>query len=397
MNILFICHNTPYPPNKGEKIRAFHIIRHFSAQHRVHLLSLAKDPRDKVYEKELRELCASVQIFPLGSLSKKIFAILSLLTPYPLTFGYFYKPCVKKALNKVIEKENIDLIFAFCSSSAQYAMAVKGPLKVIDFIDVDSEKWREYSEVNGFPKSLVFRLEHIQLQRWENEIANRADLSVVITDLERERLEAISPQNQKRIKVVKAGIDLKYFSPVKGVVGPPTLLFVGQMDYLPNIDAVVFFSLHVLPLIKEKIPNVEFLIVGRNPDPKLYESCKGAVITGEVEDIREYLSRATVFVAPMRIAFGAQNKVLEAMASAIPVVTTSKIQRSLNVEAGVELEVADTREEFAEKVVTLLKNDQMRKMLAENAERFVKREHSWKKILDDLEQNISDLPRIQRC
>lgn len=385
MNILCICHNIPYPPNKGEKIRPYYFIKHLAKEHDIFLLSLSKNYQDCKYEEELKKFCKTCQVFPLSRLGSKVLALLCLLSPFPMTFGYFYSKRLKREIAATLAQNNIDAILAFCSSSAQYVLSLKDHTTIVDLIDVDSEKWRQYQTVSSFPQKFLYRTEHQRLRKWERRIHQDVNLCLLTTDVERERLESIVGEVEKKIEVVPNGVDLNFFKRSNDTSFEKSVVFTGQMDYLPNVDAVIYFYLNILPLIKNKISDTKFYIVGRNPNPELAKICVDAVVTGEVEDIREHLHQARVLVAPLRLAFGVQNKVLEAMASEIPVVATSKVANSLRAVEGRDLLVADDPEEFAEKVVGLIENEERAREIAKNGRAYVEVHHDWQKILNDFE------------
>ena len=388
MKILCICHNTPYPPNKGDKIRPYHIIRHLAKAHEVHVVALSKHATDRQYEPALNEFCASSKVIPLNSMMSKICALLCVLSPFPLTFGFFFSWQLRKEVQRITEETNFDVILAFCSSSAQYVLSSCSPFRVVDFIDIDSEKWRQYARVSNFPKSFIYSLEAHRLRKWEGIIHQRVDLSILTTGVERHRLVDITPDRKNSVQVVPNGIDLAYFKREQPVSFERAIVFTGQMDYLPNIDAVVYFYVNILPLVLKKVPDAKFYIVGRNPAPELSAVCREAVITGEVEDIREHLHRAKVFVAPLRLAFGVQNKVLEAMASQIPVVATTKVVAGLSAVVGEDILVADAPAPFAEAVIQMLLDDERAGKVAANGYRYVRENHDWQTILADFEKAL---------
>ena len=388
MRILFVCHNTPYPPNKGDKIRPYYIIKKLSESHEVHLLSLCKDSRDIEHQTTLESFCNTVTLVPLHSLWTKVLALACILSPWPLTFGYFFSFRVKRELRRLTREKDFDVVFAFCSSSAQYVLDCENSYRVVDFVDIDSDKWNKYATVSAWPMSFIYSLEHKRLERWEGIIAQKVQHCILTTEREKACLEDISGKDASRITVVTNGIDYDFFSRAdqsKNISVEPNLVFTGQMDYLPNIDAVIYFYLNILPIVKKEVPNVKFYIVGRNPDPQLQEQCSEAIVTGEVDDIRAYLDKARVFVAPLRLAFGIQNKVLEAMARGVPVVTTSNVAKGLKAIAGRDLSVADDPQDFALKVIELLKDEKVSSSMSLNAKQYVEKHHDWSKIVGDFE------------
>lgn len=389
MRILVLSHNTPFPPNKGDKIRAYHMIRGLAQHHEVHLLSLSKDPADVRYLSDLRSVVKTAEIFPLKGLYSKIFALLCVLSPFPLTFGFFFSRGLRSAIAQKLRSEKFDLVFCFCSSTAQYVQKLASPPVIVDFVDIDSAKWAEYAEIKSFPKSLIFALECKRLRAWEAAIHRHSLATLLTTNRERKRLLELAPEKPETINVVPNGIDVSQYAGESPVSASPIVVFTGQMDYLPNIDAVVYFYHNVWPLIKKEIPFAEFQIIGRNPPPELRETCPTAFISGEVDDVRPFLRRARVFVAPLRLSFGSQLKVLEAMASDVPVVATSNVVEGLLAVPDRDLLVADEPVQFAEKVLTLLRDEMLSKRIAGNAKAYVRENHDWSKISETLEGLLS--------
>lgn len=387
MNILFITHKVPYPPNKGEKIRAFNIIKYLSRHHRIFLYSLCDNKDDLKYKKQLKNYCHSVNLYRPNPFLSSLRAFIYLFTRYPLTLGYFFSYWMKKDIKEILKKEPIDAIFAFCSSSAQYALDAKTRAKkLIDFVDVDSDKWSNFSKASKFPLSLIYALESKRLKEWERKINKIYAASIVTTEKERGKLQIIDPSGKDKVNVVTNGIDFEYFKPQEKKSNLHSLIFTGQMDYLPNVDAVIYFYKEILPLIKKQIPDVVFYIVGRNPLIAIKKICKEAIITGFVEDIRDYLNKASVYVAPLRVCQGIQNKVLEAMAFGLPVVATTGVLEGIKALPEKEVLIGDTPEEFAQRVIELLLDEKRREALSKNAQEFVQKNHDWNKNLSQLDK-----------
>jgi len=389
MNVLFICHRIPYPPNKGEKIRAFHIIEYLSKKHKIYLYSLCDSRADLAHAKKLKRYCSLVRLYPISRFLSPPRAAAFLFTGYPLSLAYFFSFRMKRDIKKILANESIDIIFASCSSSAQYALDIKTKMKVIDFIDADSDKWRNFAKFSKFPLSLIYRLESNRIREWEKRISEIYDVSMVTTEKEREKLEIINPNRKEKIHIINNGIDFDYFMPQGKQSSGRALIFTGQMDYLPNVDAVLYFYKKILPLIRKEIPDVVFHIVGRNPSIAIKRLCRDAIITGYVKDIRDYLGKASVYVAPLRVCHGVQNKILEAMASGLPVVATSEVLQGIDAVPGKELMTGDTPDEFAEGVVELLKNKNKRNFISANARAFVEKNHDWRKNLSQLDKIIN--------
>lgn len=385
MKILFICNRLPFPPDKGEKIRSFHLIKHLSKKHSISLYSLCDKKEDAVYKENLKEYCSSVNVYRVNPIFSNVRALTYLFTKYPLTFGYFFSNQMKRGVQRALEEETFDIALSYCSSSAQYIIDANKVKRVVDFVDVDSNKWESFARAAKFPFSFIYSLEAKRLKKWEKTINEMCTSSIVVTEREKERLAAIDPSGKDKVHVINNGVDLERFKFQEEAAPKNMLIFTGQMDYLPNVDAVMYFYKEIFPLVKKDIPDASFCIVGRSPADIIRKRCKGATITGYVEDIRDYLNEAKVYVAPLRISHGVQNKILEAMASGVPVVTTSKALEGINAEEEKEIIIADDAKDFASKVIELVKDEGKRKLISKNALEFVKRNHSWETVLSRLD------------
>ena len=326
----------------------------------------------------LKQWCHSVKTIQLSPLFAKVRCGLSLIGSNPFTNAYFYS----KSIQEVVDQEPYDLAVVDCSSMAQYVLGVKKP-KIIDFVDVDSDKWNMYSQNSTFPKSLLYKREYEQLRDFEASLVREFDASIVISDHERSFLP-----NANRLFVVRNGIDLEFFQPCEAG-SLPTLIFTGAMNYFPNIDGVLFFKEKVFPLLREEIPSVKFVIGGMDPSPAIKQlASNDTIVTGLVPDMREYLGPASVCVVPLRIAKGIQNKVLEAMAMGVPVVATTLANQGINARNRKEIMIADDPGDFAQAVVELLKNKDMRLSMANCARRFVEEHFTWEHNLEALDKAI---------
>ena len=389
MNILYISHRLPYPPNKGEKIRAFHQIRQLARDHTVHLCSFVDDPMDLPYSEALKEYCASVDIVYRSNASTPLLAAAALLKRQPLSVALFSRKSLKKKVLQKLATEQFDCIVVSSSSMAQYVSFVSTVPKVLDLVDVDSEKWRLYAQHHSFPRSFVYELEAKRLARYEEDIAHAFDHCVLISEEERRLFQ--ERVKDRPISVISNGVDLEYFSPTRTgrlQVTPPTIVFTGAMDYFPNVDAVQYFCGEVFPLVCDAVPEAKFYIVGRSPTRQVQElgNQPNVVVTGTVPDVRPYLAQATVAVAPFRLARGVQNKVLEAMATGLPVIGTSQAFEGIAATEKNGIRVADTPDKFAREVIALLRgNAILLQRCALQARRYVEVHHQWREQGEKLE------------
>lgn len=398
MRILFIAHRLPYPPDKGDKIRSFNEIKHLSAEHDLDLVCFADDPTDLKHRARLEEHCRSVEIVPLDKRGAKARALLALLSgSKPFTLGYFYDRRMERLVENKLRAGSYDLIMAYSSSMAQYVMRAEAGPKIIDLVDVDSDKWGQYAARHRFPASLLYRLEQRRLAAYEKEIARNFDRCLLISREEADLFQRIAGGTTPT--VIPNGVDADHFDPRRCAARPsglelkrPCLVFAGSMDYFPNADGVVYFCKTILPEIKRHVPEINFYIVGRNPGKAVRGlACDSVFVTGAVEDVRPVLAGAELAIAPLRVARGVQNKLLEFMAMGLAVVATSKAVEGISAVDGIHLSIADDPKEFAEATVDLLKNPNRRRRLGANARELVRYCYSWNKMYRGLDALLESL------
>lgn len=404
MKLLFLAHRIPYPPNKGDKIRSYHELRALVERgHEVHLLAFADNLQDLHYQVELARGCASVRIVRLRKFWAKLRALLALLTSHPLSLGYFGSWKMRRLVKRAFKRHQFDAVFVYSSAMTQYIPASWHSQTVVDLVDVDSEKWHEYAERSSPPKRWIYEVEGRRMRKHELEIIAGFAVSILTTRLEAELLDELDEFTRRaRIRIMTNGVDSEYFqaAPAETVgskvirlplrnaregVSKPRMVFTGAMDYYANIEAVTWFATEVFPQIRQQQPLAEFLIVGSNPtaEVKKLGAQPGINVTGTVEDVRPYLREAAVCVAPLRIARGIQNKVLEAMACGKAVVATPQAATGLRIAHEEQVLLASSPADFAAAVIQLLRDDSLRENLGWRARRFVELEHQWHPILQN--------------
>ncbi|MFH1593712.1 MAG: TIGR03087 family PEP-CTERM/XrtA system glycosyltransferase [Candidatus Omnitrophota bacterium] len=397
MKILFLSHKIPYPPNKGDRIPAFYRMQHLSKQHEVSLAFPCYHKRELAHIKELRNYSMSIDTVLINPLFGKFKSGLAIFSKKPLTLPYFYSSELDRKIRMRIKEKGFDLILIYSSSMAQYVEDLDSVPKVIDLADADSHKWLQYSEHTNFPMSLIYRLEYKRLKEYEKRLAESFDSSIAISEDEK-RLFGTYLDNSK-MHVVSNGVDIEYYGSSRHQVTKSpdkakSILFVGAMDYFANVDAVTYFCRKIFPLIKERVPEVKFYIVGSSPTAevkRLASEDKSVVVTGFVPDVRPYLASSSVFVAPFRIARGIQNKILQAMASGVPVVTSERGNEGISAKDGDEIFVADRNDLFADNVVNLLNDKELRMRVSMASRRFVEANFRWERNMEKLEGVLEGL------
>lgn len=390
MKILFLTHRVPYPPNKGDKLRAFNILKYLSKNYSISLLCLADNAEDLNYGNELRKYCKSVNIIPINKFWAKMRSLFCLFSKLPLTLAYFYSRKLKKLVKEKVESENFDVIFIYSSSMAQYALGINGIPKIMDFIDVDSDKWGQYAQYAKFPQKIIYKVEQRRLKRYEEIIANSVEHCIVTSKIEAEVFRSFIPGMQ--ISAISNGVNFEYFKPNSFNYEEKRLIFTGQMDYFANVDGILYFNREILPLIKKKIANVKLYIVGNKPAKDIVNLAKeDVVITGFVEDVRSYIQKSAVCVVPLRIARGIQNKILEAMSMGVPVVTTSQACQGIDVCPGEDIFIEDSPEGFANRVIDLLKDRDLRKQMAMRGRKTIEAKFKWNKNLEQIDKILQKI------
>jgi len=357
--ILFLVHRIPFPPNKGDKIRSFHLLRHLAQRYEVHLGTFVDMPEDRAHVPELERLCASCRVEQLDPRAARLRSVSGFLTGEALTLPYYRSGALRAWVRETVAAHGIRKAVVFSGAMAQYVRGLDLHV-VLDFVDVDSAKWSQYAERHSWPSSLVYRREGARLLSFERAAAAGSAACVFVTDSEADLFRRNAPECAGKVQVVQNGVRTDHFRPDRSLASPfgrdeYPIVFTGAMDYWPNIDAVSWFASEILPRVHEQRPDLRFIIVGMNPTSTVaaLASIPAVTVTGRVEDIRPYLQHAGVVVAPLRVARGIQNKILEAMSMGRPVVTTPAAARSIRASAGVDFEVALEPEEFARKVLAL--------------------------------------------
>jgi sugar transferase (PEP-CTERM/EpsH1 system associated) len=340
-DLLFLSHRIPYPPDKGEKIRAWHFFLRLARTHRMHLGCFLDDPADRAHVDALRAHCADLKIIEIDRTRQKLLSLLRARPGKPLTLGYFADTGLRDWIEKKIAG-GISESFVYCSAMAPYLMGAHGVRRVLDMVDIDSAKWGEYAARARWPARAVWAREARTLLAFERAAAKDFDRSLFVSQAEAAAFHHLAPETAARVGWMDNGVDLEVFSPVHVFPAPlqgPTIVFTGTMDYWPNVDAVTWFADAVLPAIRARRPDATFVVVGANPAPAVQKLAErqNIVVTGRVPDVRPYVAHAALVVAPLRIARGTQNKVLEAMAMARPVLATPQAFEGLRATPGRDL------------------------------------------------------------
>jgi len=382
-DILFLVHRLPYPPNKGDKVRSYNLLKHLARQHRVFLGTFIDDPDDEPHIATVRTLCADVHVAKLDPRTARIRSLSGLLSGEALTLSFYRSSALRNWVNETCRRRHIDTAVIFSSAMAQYLEEQPRIPTVIDFVDVDSAKWTQYAPQHRWPLSWVYRREGKLLLDYERRMAARASRSFFATDNEVALFTQKAPECRVRVQAMGNGVDADYFSADDTRSSPfPSdelpVVFTGAMDYLPNVDAATWFASDVLPDLLQRWPAVRFYIVGRNPSAAVLALANDRiVITGTVDDVRPYLQHAATVVAPLRIARGIQNKILEAMAMGRAVIASATCAAAVDAVAGQELLTATSPEEYIAAISQVLEAPEAAAAMGAAARQRVVERYTW--------------------
>lgn len=393
-DLLYLVHRMPYPPNKGDKVRSYHLLKHLLARHRVFLGTFIDDPDDEAHIDTLRALCADVHVARLDPRRAKLRSLSGLARGEALTLGYYRDARMSDWVARTLATHDIRTAVVFSSSMAQYVEQRSDLRVLLDFVDVDSAKWTDYAKARRWPMSWLYRREGARLLAYERAMATAFERSFFVTEKEAALFNTLAPECAPRVQAMGNGVDTDFFSPDAARAcpyddGEIPIVFTGAMDYWPNVDAVSWFAQEVLPALRKSWPAVRFSIVGRNPTPEVRALASDAVrVTGTVPDVRPWLQHAAVVVAPLRLARGVQNKVLEAMAMSCPVVSATRCAGTINADVGTHLLAADTPDDYVREISALLNDCARAQRLGDAARSCVVARYGWDAQLSVLDAHL---------
>jgi len=394
VRILYLCHRIPFPPDKGDKIRSYHQVEFLGRRHEVDLFTLIDDAADREHVGPLGALVRNLHVETVNAKIQRLRSLGGLVTGEPLSVRAFADRRLQAAVTDALQRESYDLALVFSSNMTPYLGDWDGP-RAYDFVDVDSAKWTAYAETAKPPMNMLYAREGRRLRALEAAAAARAELTVVCADKEREELLAFC--RPRRVETVPNGTDVEFFKPAESDLEPTDVVFTGAMDYRANVDAVTWFVEQCLPRLAELRPGVRVAVVGSNPtrDVQALGNHPGVTVTGRVPDVRPWLRAAKVSVAPLRVARGIQNKVLEAMACGVPVVATTAALGGivapgspLGPDAAVRV---DEPSAFADAVSNLLGDAAERARRGAEGREWVVQHFDWESRLMQLESLLLDV------
>lgn len=391
MRILFLSQRVPYPPNRGDKITTWRLVERMKRKHDVRCVAFAHDDADVLAAQELTRLGAPTTAIRIDLRRSKLRSLPLLFTSKPLTLGAYGSSELQRVVDELAPSCQVG--YAYSSSMGAFLEPHARLRRVMHFAELDSDKWRQYAERSKWPMSWVYAREHRTLLEFERRIAASFDENVLCTPLEQQVFQREIPGPGSL--VLRNGVDLAHYQPRPERAEPGHLVFVGVMDYLPNIDGCVWFVNEILPRLRERHANARLTIVGSRPtdEVKALASAPGVTVTGFVDDPREFLARAAVSVAPLRIARGIQNKVLEALAMGLPVVGTTSATQGVEGEPGRDFLLANTVDEQVRALCDLLEHPERALALGRRGREFVEQSYDWERVFDPLDALLERFER----
>jgi sugar transferase (PEP-CTERM/EpsH1 system associated) len=400
--ILFLSHRIPYPPNKGDKIRSWHFLRHLATNHDVSLASFVDDPDDMRYAETLREICVECYLEPIARSPLQWRNLSALTHGQPITLTHYRSRRMRQQV-AALAGHQPDLVFAFSGAMTQYMVNGNSlPQRcIVDFADVDSDKWAQYARQRSPLAGALYRREARTLLRYERRAARHAEASLFVSEVEADLFRGMAPESASKVHAIRNGVDAEFFAPDPTFHSPfdaaaRPLVFTGMMDYWANVDGAKWFAEHVFPVIRQREPRAELWLVGASPTAAVQGLGQrpGVRVTGRVPDVRPYLQHAALVVAPLRIARGVQNKILEAMAMSRAVVTTPTAADGVDG-ATVDHELIAARSEtsYADSVCALLAQPDLAEEMGKRARTRVLKDYAWTANLARLDALVTQPAR----
>ena len=384
MKILVLLPRFPYPLEKGDKLRAYNQIKYLAKNHKIHLVALTDVNLEPSWINALVPFCESIQVIHLSKWRIALNILRAFFMGLPLQVGYFYNGKAQKKINKIIREVQPDHIYCQLIRVAEYVKIIPVP-KTLDYQDVFSKGVERRARTASWFMKPILKSEYRRLCRYENAVFDRFDNKTIISIPDRDLI----PHPQKdNIEIVINGVDFKFFKPIE-TEKEYELVFIGNMGYPPNINAAEFLVKKILPRVHEKKPNVRLTIAGATPHPNVLALAgEKVMVTGWVEDIRECYAKSRIFIAPMQIGTGLQNKLLEAMAMKIPSITSDLANSALKATPGKEILIGNSPEDYAKQILSILDNQHLADTLSEGGYNFVHRNYDWASATGILENLI---------
>ena len=384
MQILFLTSRLPYPPNRGDRLRTYHLLKNLGSEHEITLVTFVNGVDEAELAGELEVLCEEIYVIRRPAL-RSLFSVASnLWRSLPMQLLYYRSRKMQRLVDTLLANETYDAAYVHLFRMAPYVTNTHNLYRIVDLTDMISSEIEASMPYRTLASRMVYSIEQPRIASFERFVASWAEETWLISD--RDRLLLAESHPEANLQTVPNGVDLVRFFPVEEQKKEMRLLFVGHLDVFHNIDAVSFLVDEILPLVRQRIPQCTLDIVGAGKGTKLsgLGRKEGVRIRGFVPDLNQALNEAAVFVAPLRFSAGVQNKVLEAMAAAVPVVTTSNVNEGLAAQPQQDMLVGDGADELSQMIISLLEDEPMRMRIGQAGRRFVEQRFSWQRAVERL-------------
>jgi len=386
MHILFMTSRLPYPPDRGDRLRTFNLIKHLSNDHEVTLVSFITHESERKYQAALQVYCQDIHLLRISFSRSVLSVLLNFWRREPLQALYYRSRSMGRLLGRIIAVSSFDVVYVHLFRMALYAADLSNLYRIVDLTDVISREVADSLPYRRLPASLLYTFEQQRIQQYERWITAHFEEVWLISDFERAALDGC--QSRARVHVVPNGVDTEKLRPTGQTQEVDKLLFVGHMRVFHNVDAACYLAEIIFPQILQQVPGCSLTLTGTDPGPEVQRLSRhtNIKVTGFEPDLNACLNRATVFVAPLRFGAGVQNKILEAMSAGLPVVTTSIVNKGLGAKLGRDILIGDDAEEFTRHVVALLRNPRQRVAQGKAGRDFVRQHFNWKSARQRMRQ-----------
>ena len=387
MKIFVLLPRIPYPLEKGDKLRAFNQIKQLAKHNEIVLCAL--NDNAKVNEQDafraLQPYCQSINFIKFNKAQILLGLVRAFFKGLPMQCGYFFNRKAAKKVNSLIAKHKPDLLYGQLLRTAEYIRHRDIP-KAIDYQDIFSYGMKRRADIASFITRPVFNMEYRRLKRFETITFDDFDVKTIISEPDR---DLFPHERRNEILIIPNGVDHDFFKPQEREK-KYDLVFTGNMSYPPNVNAVDYLANEILPIVWKTLPETKLYIAGATPDPKVKKAASERIIvSGWLDDIRDAYAQSRVFIAPMRIGTGLQNKLLEAMSMRLPAITSPLANASLGAKPNEEILVGSNAEEMAQHIITLLTDKEKAERLAQAGFDFTNRVYDWGKATEILENAMS--------
>ena len=393
LNIVVVAPRFPFPLDRGDRLTVYNLLQFFSQRHKVSLVCFLEADQDPSWVEKLEPFCERVITVPLNKARVYANSLTGALGATPLQVRYYADPAMTTAVNELVAEQKPDLLYAHTIRMGQYIEPFRELPRILAMQISMTLNYRRLAErANNLLRKMLYTVEYRKLRAFEGRYARRFERVLLISPHDLRAIEQDAPKDN--VFFSPHGVDYAFFAPDPAVQKEPaSLIFTGNMGYAPNVDAALFFYEQIFPLVRAQVPEVRWTITGTNPAPEIaaLAADDSVTVTGRVPDLREHLNRAQVALDPLRVGAGLQNKVLEGMSMALPMVITSVANEGIQAPHPDTVSVADEPGRFAQRVVELLKNADERKRMGEAARSFIIQNWSWEKHFDDLEEMVVEL------